>query len=169
MTGPSLCSPAEQPDGAKADRRQTSRASQGALQNRLLAVTTIDSTTTTEHPAPRVDDSTFDLWVELEADDLASPEQLDVLEADKPAWRASLLRLLVDADEHLVAARRLTGEERDQVVADAEYTHRIFTDALLRLTGERRPAPPGVGSGSGTGTGAGNGAGSGSGTGPGKG
>jgi superfamily II DNA or RNA helicase len=109
-----------------------------------LAVTTIDSTTTTEHPAPRVDDSTFDLYVELEADELATPEQLEVLEADKPAWRASLLRLLVDADEHLVAARRLAGEERDQVVADAEYTHRILTDALARLTGERRPAPPGT-------------------------
>jgi superfamily II DNA or RNA helicase len=107
-------------------------------------VTTIDSTTTTEHPAPRVDDATFDLYVELEADDLATPEQLEVLEADQPAWRASLLRLLVDADEHVVAARRLTGEERDQVVADAEYTHRILTDALLRLTGERRPAPPGL-------------------------
>lgn len=107
-------------------------------------MTTIDSTTTTEHPAPRVDDSTFDLYVELEADDLATPEQLEILEADKPAWRASLLRLLVDADEHLLAARRLTGEERDQVVADAEYVHRILTDALVRLTGERRPAPPGT-------------------------
>jgi hypothetical protein len=120
-----------------------------------LAVTTIDSTTTTEHPARpstqaskgRVDDSTFDLYVELEADDLATPEQLEVLEADKPAWRASLLRLLVDADEHVVAARRVAGEERDQVVADAEHTHRILTDALLRLTGERRPAPPGIGNG----------------------
>jgi hypothetical protein len=115
-----------------------------------LAVTTINSTTTTEHPArpttSRVDDSTFDLYVELEADDLATPEQLEVLEADKPAWRASLLRLLVDADEHLLAARRVSGEEREQVIADAEYTHRILTDALARLTGERRPAPPGLGS-----------------------
>ena len=66
-------------------------------------MTTINSTTTTEKPAPRVDDSTFDLYVELEADDVASPEQLAVLEADRPAWRGSLLRLLVDADEHLVA------------------------------------------------------------------
>jgi hypothetical protein len=107
-------------------------------------VTTIDNTTTTEHPTPRVDDSTLDLWVELEADDLATPEQLEVLEADKPAWRASLLRLLVDADEHLAATRRVTGEEREQVVADAEHTHRILTDALARLTGERRPVPPGV-------------------------
>jgi hypothetical protein len=108
-------------------------------------VTTIDSSTTTEHPTPRVDDSTFDLYVELEADDLATPEQLAVLDADPHGWRASLLRLLVDADEHLLAARRLPGEERDQVVADAEHTHRILTDALLRLTGERRPAPPGLG------------------------
>ncbi len=109
-----------------------------------MAVTTINSTTTTEHPAPRVDDSTFDLYVELEADDLATPDQLAVLEADPAAWRASLLRLLVDADEHIVAARRLTGEERDQVVADAEHVHRILTDALRRLTGERRPPPPGT-------------------------
>ncbi len=94
-------------------------------------MTTINSTTTTEHEARRVDDSTFDLYVELEADDLATPEQLDVLDADPVAWRSSLLRLLVDADEHLVAARRLTGEERDQVVADAEYVHQILTDALL--------------------------------------
>jgi hypothetical protein len=107
-------------------------------------VTTIDSSTTTEHPTPRVDDSTFDLYVELEADDVATPEQLEILEADPQAWRASLLRLLVDADEHLVAARRLPGEERDQVVADAEHVHRILTDALLRLTGERRPTPPGL-------------------------
>ncbi len=146
MTGPLLCSRAAGPNGVGAfPPHRTSRALQGALQNRLLAVTTINSTTTTEHPAPRVDDSTFDLYVELEADDLATPEQLDVLEADEPAWRASLLRLLVDADEHLVAARRLTGEERDQVVADAEYTHRILTDALLRLTGERRPGTAGPG------------------------
>ena len=109
-------------------------------------MTTIDSTTTTEHPAPHVDDSTFDLYVELEADTLASPEQLEVLEADRPAWRSSLLRMLVDADEHLVAARRLTGEERDQVVADAEHIHRILTEALYRLTGERRPGVNGASS-----------------------
>ena len=108
-------------------------------------MTTINTTTTTESPTPRVDESTFDLYVELEADDLATPGQLAVLEADPPAWRASLLRLLVDADEHLAAARRLTGEEREQVVADAEHLHRALSDALLRLTGERRhgdPAPP---------------------------
>ena len=49
-----------------------------------------------------------------------------------------MLRLLIDADEHLAAARRLPGEERDQVVADAEHLHRQLTAALFRLTGERR-------------------------------
>ena len=123
---------------------ESSSALQGAFQNRQLAVTTINSTTTTDSPTPRVDESTFDLYVELEADDIATPEQLAVLDADKPAWRASLLRLLVDADEHLVAARRLQGEERDQVVADAEHLHRSLTAALQRLTGERRPGGPAV-------------------------
>ena len=120
-------------------RHRIFERSAGAFQNRQLAVTTINSTTTTDSPTPRVDESTFDLYVELEADDLATPEQLAVLDADKVAWRASLLRLLVDADEHLVAARRLQGEERDQVVADAEHLHRSLTAALLA---PHRRAPP---------------------------
>jgi superfamily II DNA or RNA helicase len=49
-----------------------------------------------------------------------------------------LLRLLLDADEHLAAARALRGEERDMVVADAEHVHRQLTAALARLTGEQR-------------------------------
>ena len=60
MTGPLLCIRAAGPNGVGAfPPHRTSRALQGALQNRLLAVTTINSTTTTEHQAPRVDDSTF--------------------------------------------------------------------------------------------------------------
>ena len=51
---------------------------------------------------------------------MATAEQLAVLEADRPAWRAALLRLLLDAEEHFVAARNLRGEERDQVLADAQ-------------------------------------------------
>jgi len=81
--------------------------------------------------------------VELEAEGEATPEQVAVLEADEAAWRVSLLRLLLDADEHLAAARSLRGEERDQVIADAEHTHRQLTEALADLTGEQRaPAPP---------------------------
>src|SRR3954469_3757248 len=102
----------------------------------------INMTATPDTATPRVDESTFDLYVELEAEGDATPEQIAVLESDEPAWRASLLRLLLDADEHLVAARALRGEERDQVVADAEHTHRQLTAALADLTGEQRPAPP---------------------------
>jgi len=62
-----------------------------------------------------------------------------------------LLRLLIDADEHLAAARRLPGEERDQVVADAEHLHRQLTAALYRLTGERRAGGVVVGPANGSG------------------
>ncbi len=62
-------------------------------------------TATSGTTTPRVDESTFDLYVELEAEDEATPEQIAILEADQAEWRASLLRLLVDADEHLAAAR----------------------------------------------------------------
>jgi SNF2 domain-containing protein/SNF2 helicase protein/helicase-like protein len=62
-----------------------------------------------------------------------------------------LLRLLIDADEHLAAARRLPGEERDQVVADAEHLHRQLTAALYRLTGERRAGGVMVGPANGSG------------------
>ena len=62
-----------------------------------------------------------------------------------------MLRLLIDADEHLAAARRLPGEERDQVVADAEHLHRQLTAALFRLTGERRSGGVMVGPGDGSG------------------
>src|SRR5687767_9656168 len=47
----------------------------------------------------------FDLYVEAEADGVATPEELAVLEADRLGWRASLQRLLLESEEHLAAAR----------------------------------------------------------------
>ena len=89
----------------------------------------------------------FDLYVEAEADGMATADELAVLEADRPAWRAALARLLNDAEEHLVAARNLRGEERDQVLADAQLDRRRFAMAWARFHGEEyredsdRPAP----------------------------
>jgi superfamily II DNA or RNA helicase len=90
----------------------------------------------------------FDMYVDAEIDGDATPEQLAVLEADPVAWRSSLLALLRDAAEHLASARTLTGEEREQVIADLESEHRRLAAAWARRTGQRpepvgRPARPG--------------------------
>ena len=79
----------------------------------------------------------FDMYVGAEVDGDATPEQLAVLEADPVAWRASLLRMLRDAEEHLASARSLPGEERDQVVADLESEHRRLAAACERADTER--------------------------------
>ncbi|HEY5172636.1 MAG TPA: hypothetical protein VIK54_12995, partial [Acidimicrobiia bacterium] len=71
----------------------------------------------------------FDMYVDAEIDGEATPEQLAVLEADPVAWRASLLALLRDAEEHLASARQLRGEEREQVLADLESEHRRLATA----------------------------------------
>ena len=80
----------------------------------------------------------FDMYVDAEIDGDATPEQLAVLQADPVAWRASLLALLRDAEEHLASARSLRGEEREQVIADLESEHRRLADAWARHTGQRR-------------------------------
>src|SRR5262245_30965452 len=78
----------------------------------------------------------FDLYVEAEADGVAAPDELAVLEADRPGWRASLQRLLLEAEENLAAARNVRGEERDQVLADAQLDRRRFAMAWARFHGE---------------------------------
>jgi superfamily II DNA or RNA helicase len=85
---------------------------------------------------PTISPWQFDLYVGAEADGDATPEQLAVLEADPPAWRASLLRLLRDAEAHLTSARSLRGKERDQVVADLTSERHRLAAAWARLTNE---------------------------------
>ena len=67
-----------------------------------------------------------------------SDEQLAILRADERVSLAMLDRLIIDAEDDLESVRNITGEERDQVVAD-------FTDTLhgLRSTAALlRPPPP---------------------------
>src|SRR6476660_4272711 len=78
----------------------------------------------------------FDLYVEAEADGVATADEMAALEADRPAWRAALQRLLLESEEHLAAARNLRGEERDQVLADAQFDRRRFAMAWARFHGE---------------------------------
>ena len=79
----------------------------------------------------------FDMYVGAEADGVATAEQLAVLEANPVPWRAALLTMVREAEEHLASARTLPGEERDQVVADLESERRRLADAYERLTSER--------------------------------
>src|SRR3954469_902984 len=101
----------------------------------------------TTSSAPGVPTWQFELAVEDEADANASPEQLAVLEADRPRWQATLNALVRAADQHLNAARRLQGPERTQVLTDAEADHQRLLGAWSRLTGIEvevaapRPAP----------------------------
>ncbi|MEY2400906.1 MAG: hypothetical protein QOJ08_1017, partial [Ilumatobacteraceae bacterium] len=67
-----------------------------------------------------------------------SDEELTLLRADERMSLSLLDRLIIDAEDDLASVRNLTGEERDQVVAD-------FTDTLdgLRSTAALlRPPPP---------------------------
>src|SRR5438132_12338127 len=84
----------------------------------------------------------LDMYVGAEADGDATPEQITALEANRSAWRASLARLLREAEEHLASARALRGEEREQVVADLESEARRLAAAWTRL-----PVGPGSGLG----------------------
>jgi superfamily II DNA or RNA helicase len=84
----------------------------------------------------------LDMYVGAEADGEATSEQLAALEADRPAWRASLLHLLREAEEHLASARSLRGEERDQVLADLASEQRRLADAWARLTVEQDARSP---------------------------
>ena len=51
----------------------------------------------------------FDMYVGAEADGVATPEQLAALEANPVPWRASLLTMVREAEEHLASARTLSG------------------------------------------------------------
>ena len=67
-----------------------------------------------------------------------SDDELALLRADERTSLMMLDRLIIDAEDDLDSVRNLTGDERDQVVAD-------FTDTLhgLRATAARlRPPPP---------------------------
>src|SRR5260370_13504192 len=83
----------------------------------------------------------FDLYVGADVDGEATPEQLAVLEADRPAWRASLLRLLREAEEHLVTARSLPWGERNPVAPDRASQRRRLSTAGGRPTPPARTRP----------------------------
>ncbi|MPY91619.1 MAG: ATP-dependent helicase [Acidimicrobiia bacterium] len=75
--------------------------------------------------------------VVLSASGEASPEQVALLEAHPEAWAETLHRVLSETTTSLRGVRRLTGPERDQVVADFEKELARYTSALVGLVGHR--------------------------------
>jgi hypothetical protein len=75
----------------------------------------------------------------LVADDAAgegTSEGLQRLQAHHDAWVATLRKMAVDTHDSLLRARRMTGPERDQVVADLSEERQRVTAALLRVGGD---------------------------------
>jgi superfamily II DNA or RNA helicase len=68
-------------------------------------------------------------------DGIATTEQLALLEADAPAWRRALERMLDDTEDSLDAAKAITTAERDQAVSDLEAELERVELAYDRLTG----------------------------------
>lgn len=75
----------------------------------------------------------FEMYVSAEVDGDATPEQLAVLAEHPMQWRAVLVELLHTTEEHLAHARRLSGDERAQIVADLEHEYRRIRAAWVRM------------------------------------
>jgi hypothetical protein len=73
-------------------------------------------------------------------DGIATTEQLSLLEADAPAWRRALERLLDDTEDNLDAVLESDGPGRDQAVADLEAELDRLEAAYDRLTGASDPS-----------------------------
>jgi hypothetical protein len=78
----------------------------------------------------------FEAAVVAEAAGYASSNELDMLTADPPGWIRALRRLIMMTDDGIRAAARLTGEERDQVLADLRSERTLLAAALLQRNGD---------------------------------
>jgi superfamily II DNA or RNA helicase len=81
----------------------------------------------------------FESLVVADAAGEAAPEGRAILEASPDLWRVTLEDLIDETEESLVSVRRLTGDERAQVVADFEAERDRLEIALARLTGVPLP------------------------------
>ena len=77
----------------------------------------------------------FEALVATDAAGEATSAELARLEAHHDAWIATLRRMALDTNEALLRARRLTGPERDQVVADLSDERERVSTALQRVGG----------------------------------
>src|SRR5947209_4652512 len=74
--------------------------------------------------------------VATEAAGYATAAELAALENARDEWIATLRRFLIETDEMLERAAHISGEERDQVLADLNDEKRRLKASLRRLTGE---------------------------------
>jgi superfamily II DNA or RNA helicase len=86
-------------------------------------------------------DINFEALASSEAAGYATPEQLASLRAAPAEWAQTLRRLLAETEAALVSARRISGAERDQVLADLTGERDQLRAALQRVAPERSPAP----------------------------
>jgi hypothetical protein len=77
----------------------------------------------------------FGVYVDAEAHGDATAEQLAVLDADRAAWGDELQRLLREAEDFVVTARSLQGDDRDWVLTDAQAELRRLAAAWDRFNG----------------------------------
>ena len=80
----------------------------------------------------------FGVYVDAEAHGDATPEQLAVLVADRAAWGDELQRLLREAEDFVVTARSIRGDERDMVLSNAQDDLRRVAAAWDRFNGAER-------------------------------
>jgi len=89
----------------------------------------------------QLDGANLEALVLAEADGYASDAERALLQADPIGWQVALRRLLLETEEALVGAGRISGEERQQVLDDLTQERDRLAGALRRLTGEPEPRP----------------------------
>jgi SNF2-related domain/SNF2 Helicase protein/Helicase conserved C-terminal domain len=90
----------------------------------------------------------FEAAAFADAEGFATAEQRGLLEADAPAWRRALERLLAETEETLASVRGVKGPERAQVVVDCQATLRRLEAAYERAGWSLPGHAAGVGPGS---------------------
>ncbi|MGH9283757.1 MAG: hypothetical protein ACRD0S_12585, partial [Acidimicrobiales bacterium] len=83
----------------------------------------------------------FEALASSEAAGCATADELATLRAAPTEWAATLRRLLAETEAAIPAARRITGPERDMVVADLTEERDGLRRSLSRLEGRPEPAP----------------------------
>ena len=98
-----------------------------------------------EKSETELNDINLEALVSAEAAGYASADELVTLQAAPDRWAVALRRLILETDEALAGAARITGEERGQVLADLNGERQSLAAALRRLTGEdvQTPTPSG--------------------------
>jgi hypothetical protein len=89
----------------------------------------------------QLDPITFEAAVAAAASADATEYERNMLAADPDAWVRVLRRLIMETDDALRQALRLTGEEREQVLADLRAERRQLASALRERNGDEITGP----------------------------